>query len=111
MRGLIALIFVACAGLVPADEPAPKALRVLTYNIHHSEGTDGKLDLPRVVWVIKAARPDVVMLQEVDRNTTRTGKVDQTAELARFTGLHAEFGKAIDLQGGGYWLAVLSRFP
>ncbi|MBN9523596.1 endonuclease/exonuclease/phosphatase family protein, partial [bacterium] len=41
----------------------------------------------------------------------RSGKVDQAAELARLTGLHAEFGKAIDLQGGGYGLAILSRFP
>lgn len=111
MRGTIAAAFIACAGLAPADEPAAKALRVLTYNIHHGEGTDGKLDLPRVAGVVKAARPDVVLLQEVDRNTTRTGKVDQAAELARLTGLHAAFGKAIDLQGGGYGLAILSRFP
>jgi endonuclease/exonuclease/phosphatase family metal-dependent hydrolase len=112
MRGGIAAVLLGCAGLAPADDGAgPKALRVLTYNIHHGEGTDGKLDLPRVAAVIKAARPDLVALQEVDRNTTRTGKVDQTAELAKLTGLHAEFGKAIDLQGGGYGLAVLSRFP
>src|SRR3954466_7463152 len=111
MRGTIAAALIACAGLAPAGDPAPKTLRVLTYNIHHGEGTDGKLDLPRVAGVVKAARPDVVLLQEVDRNTTRTGKVDQAAELARLTGLHAEFGKAIDLQGGGYGLATLSRFP
>lgn len=111
MRGVVAAVVIACAGVAPAGGPAPQALRVLTYNIHHGEGTDGKLDLPRIAGVVKAARPDVVLLQEVDRNTTRTGKVDQAAELARLTGLHAEFGKAIDLQGGGYGLAILSRFP
>jgi endonuclease/exonuclease/phosphatase family metal-dependent hydrolase len=111
MRGTIAAALIACAGLAPADGPAPPALRVLTYNIHHGEGTDGKLDLPRVAGVVTAARPDVVLLQEVDRNTTRTGRVDQAAELARLTGLHAAFGQAIDLQGGGYGLTVLSRFP
>ncbi|WP_157506683.1 endonuclease/exonuclease/phosphatase family protein [Gemmata obscuriglobus] len=105
-------VLLGLAGLVPADDkPERNVLRVLTYNIHHGEGTDGKLDLARIAEVIKAAKPDVVALQEVDRNTTRTGKVDQAAELAKLTGLNAEFGKAIDLQGGGYGLAVLSRFP
>ena len=111
MRGVVAAVLIACAGAAAAGDPAPKALRVLTYNIHHGEGTDGKLDLARIAGVVKAARPDVVALQEVDRNTARTGKVDQAAELARLTGLHAAFGQAIDLQGGGYGLAVLSRFP
>lgn len=112
MRGIIATVLLALVGSVPADDkPVPKPLRVLTYNIHHGEGTDGKLDLPRIAEVIKAAKPDLVALQEVDRNTARTGKVDQAAELAKLTGLNVEFGKAIDLQGGGYGLAVLSRFP
>ena len=47
---------------------------MLSYNIHHGEGTDGKLDLARIAAVIKAAKPDLVVLQEVDRNTTRTGR-------------------------------------
>ena len=44
---------------------------------------------------------------------TRPGpsKVDQAAELAKLTGLHGEFGKAIDFQGGEYGQAILSRFP
>lgn len=111
MRGLVAAAVIAGVGAAPADEPAAKTLRVLTYNIHHGEGTDGKLDLPRIAGVVTAARADVVLLQEVDNNTTRTKKVDQAAELAKLTGLRGEFGKAIDLQGGGYGLAILSRFP
>jgi endonuclease/exonuclease/phosphatase family metal-dependent hydrolase len=110
MRVFAGAVLLAFVGSAPADDQ-PKTLRVLTYNIHHGEGTDGKLDLPRIAEVVKAAKPDLVALQEVDRNTTRTGKVDQTAELAELTGMSAEFGKAIDLQGGGYGLAVLSRFP
>lgn len=98
------------ASLGRADD-APKVLRVLCYNVHHGEGTDGKLDLERIANVLGAAKPDVVFLQEVDNNTTRTRKVDQTAKLAKLTGMKAEFGKAIDLQGGAYGLAILSRFP
>jgi endonuclease/exonuclease/phosphatase family metal-dependent hydrolase len=102
---------VAALGGQPAAKPAGKTLRVLSYNIHHAEGTDGKLDVARIAGVIKAAEPDLVAVQEVDRNTTRTNKVDQTAELAKLTGLHGEFARAIDLQGGQYGQAILSRWP
>ena len=93
------------------DPPAAKTLRVLSYKIHHGEGTDGKVDLPRLAKVITAAKPDLVALQEVDDRTKRTGGVDQTAELARLTTLNGRFGKAIDYQGGGYGQAILSRYP
>ncbi len=86
-------------------------LRVLTYNIHHGEGTDGKLDLKRIAEVILSARPDLVALQEVDHRTQRTGQVDQAAELGRLTGYHAVFGKAFDFSGGQYGAAILSRWP
>lgn len=109
------------AGRTPSDhfpvtavlrpKEAKPTLRVLCYNIHHGEGTDGKVDLPRLAKVIRDADPDFVALQEVDRKTKRTGGVDQTAELARLTGLHAKFGKAIDYEGGEYGQAILSRFP
>lgn len=102
--------FLLAAALAAAD-PAPLALRVLSYNIHHGEGTDGKIDLPRLAKVIATADPDLVALQEVDNGCRRSGNVDQTAELARLTKLHGRFGKAIDYDGGGYGQALLSRFP
>ena len=37
-------LFCALCLRAAADE-APRSLRVLSYNIHHGEGTDGKLDL------------------------------------------------------------------
>lgn len=86
-------------------------LRVLCYNIHHGRGTDGKVDLERIAAVIRRVNPDLVALQEVDRGTRRTGGVDQTAELARLTGLHGKFAKQIDYEGGEYGQAILSRFP
>ena len=36
-------------GLTTAVAGAQDSVRVLTYNIHHAEGTDGKLDLGTVV--------------------------------------------------------------
>ena len=86
-------------------------LRVLSYNIHHGEGVDRKLDLPRIASVIKSVKPDLVALQEVDQATERTNKIDQAAELARLTGLNVVFGGNIRYQGGDYGNAVLSRLP
>ncbi|MBN9118344.1 MAG: endonuclease/exonuclease/phosphatase family protein [Planctomycetes bacterium] len=112
MRTFALLVAAVVVG-APAggEEPARRSLRVLTYNIHHGEGTDGKLDLERIAKVISDTKPDLVAVQEVDRKAKRTGGADQTAELARFTGLHGRFGRAIDFQGGEYGQAVLSRFP
>lgn len=103
--------FPVTAVLRPSEVGGKRTLRVLCYNIHHGEGMDGKTDLLRIARVIRAADPDLVALQEVDDRTKRTSGVDQTAELARLTGLDGRFGKAIDFQGGGYGQAVLSRFP
>lgn len=96
---------------VRVDAADPVRLRVLSYNIHHAEGVDGKLDLERIARVIQSVKPDVVALQEVDQNVQRTQSVDQPAELARLTKMHVAFGANIELQGGHYGNAVLSRFP
>ena len=88
----------------------PPRVRVLTYNIHHGAGTDGKIDLPRIADVIKRLQPDVVALQEVDNKTTRSKGVDQAGELGRLTGMHAAFGKAMDYAGGQYGEAILSQY-
>lgn len=86
-------------------------LRVLTYNIHHGRGLDGRIDLPRIAKVIKQCNPDLVALQEVDRETQRSGNVDQLERLASMTGLRAVYGKAIDFSGGEYGVGVLSKLP
>lgn len=96
-----------------AADPKPKAerksLRVLSYNIHHGEGTDGKIDLPRIATIIASVKPDLVALQEVDKKTKRSGGVDQTAELAKRTGLKGTFFRAIAFEGGEYGQAILAR--
>ena len=86
-------------------------LRVLTYNIHHGEGSDGKFDYERLAGKIVELRPDVAVLQEVDRGTERAGGVDQAARLAELTGMNFVFGRAMPYDGGEYGLAILSRFP
>ena len=89
----------------------PIRVRVLTYNIHHGEGTDRRFDLWRLAEVMMSVQPDIIALQEVDRGTDRAGGLDQLAELQRLLGMHAEFGKALDYAGGGYGVAVMARWP
>lgn len=89
----------------------PTRLTVATYNIHHAEGLDKKLDLERVAAVIRSFDADFVALQEVDKGAARSGGVDQAAELARLTKMHVVFGPAMPYQGGHYGDAVLSRRP
>jgi len=104
-----ALAMFASASAALASEPV--RVRILSYNIHHGEGVDGKVDLERLARVIKATEPDLVALQEVDRNTQRTSKVDQPSEFARLTGMHVFFGWNIPYQGGDYGNAILSKYP
>jgi endonuclease/exonuclease/phosphatase family metal-dependent hydrolase len=110
MRAPIGLVALFCLSYGVVDAAEPLRVRVLCYNIHHAEGTDGTLDLARIARVIKAAAPDLVALQEVDYRTERTEDVDQAAELGRLTGLTPVAGDNIDVQGGRYGNAVLSRW-
>jgi endonuclease/exonuclease/phosphatase family metal-dependent hydrolase len=98
-------------GPIIQQERSHATIRVLTYNIHHGEGMDGKVDLSRIASVMKRLKPDIIALQEVDRYVPRSGNVDQAAELAELMGMHVAFGKAISLAGGEYGVATLSRYP
>ena len=107
---LHAVVFALLAGTAPAQETG-LLVRVLTYNIHHGEGMDRRIDLPRIARVIGEARPDLVALQEVHAGTRLAKGLDQAAELGRLTGMEARFAEAMPYQGGSYGEAVLSRWP
>ena len=83
----------------------------MSYNIHHGEGTDGKIDLLRIAEVIKREGADIVALQEVDRGVARTARRDLPEELAVLTGMACVFSNNFHYQGGEYGNAVLTRFP
>ena len=106
LRTLVLVAFLVIAGCGRSQGQ----LRILTYNIHHGQGTDGRFDLARIAGVINSQRPDLVALQEVDRKTTRASGVDQAAELARLTGMNYAYGPAMNYAGGEYGEAILSRF-
>lgn len=112
MLGIL-LGFIAVCGcrIAPASlENQPQTFRVMTYNIHHGAGLDGKVDLSRIAQTILAERPDIVALQEVDRGVPRTDRRDLPAELARLTSMTCVFSNNFPFQGGEYGNAVLTRF-
>ena len=118
-----ALVVAGCA--TPAGEPtaptrggagstasaAAAGVRVLVYNIHAGRDAAGAENLERVAALVRSSGADLVLLQEVDRGTRRSGGVDQLAQLEQRTGFHGAFGRTLDYQGGGYGIAVLSRWP
>ncbi|MFM8357688.1 MAG: endonuclease/exonuclease/phosphatase family protein, partial [Verrucomicrobiota bacterium] len=110
-RSFLGGLAAAAAGCQTAPDPADSTLRVLTYNTHHGEGVDGRLDLERIARVIRDARADLVALQEVDRRAHRTGGIDQSAEYLRRTGRSGWYGAAMPFQGGEYGQVLLSRWP
>lgn len=103
-------------GCTRSRTPAPPientlTLRILSWNIHHGEGLDGRVDLHRIADVIRKTQPDLVALQEVDRGVARTARRDLPAELAALTGLTPVFSRNLAFQGGDYGNATLSRWP
>ena len=88
----------------------------MTYNIRHGQGNEVDVgsNLERTARVIRAAAPDIVALQEVDRFWPRSGCVDQPAELAALLGMDACYGANLIGAGGPgseYGVAILSRYP
>ncbi|MBB3089969.1 endonuclease/exonuclease/phosphatase family protein [Nocardioides albus] len=96
-----------------------RVVDVMTFNVHHAQGTDAVLDLQRIADVIENSGADVVGLQEVDRHySARSGWVDQPAALARLLGWHSAYGANLDApppagqtERSQYGTAVLSRYP
>ncbi len=116
VRTLLAIVLTGCAGTsggTGARVAAPRlpVARVLVYNIHAGKDAGGADNLAAVVELIRTTGADLVLLQEVDQWTRRSGGMDQPAELARRTGFSAAFGSALDYDGGRYGVAVLSRWP
>lgn len=113
-RHITALLLLAAVSLASPVEPSIQrddALRVVSYNIKHGRGNDDVVDLERTAAVLRAQRPDVIGLQEVDDRAERSGKVPQAAQLGTSLGLHHAFGRFMDFQGGAYGMAILTRFP
>ena len=107
-----ALALCAAAGCASLGWPfsRPQPIRVLVLNMHAGKDAKGADNLGGVADLVKTTRADLVLLQEVDRGTTRSGKVDQIDRLAASTRSASAFAPSlVSYQGGQYGIAALAR--
>lgn len=95
-----------------------QTIKILSYNIFHGEHAykKGEPNIDSVAELINKYKPDLAAFQEVDSATGRSEgiykvRTDFIAELAKKTGMHGFFGKAMDYDGGGYGEGLLSNKP
>ena len=121
---LVAAVSATATVAAPTAVAAPaeaedRPIRVMSFNIHHGVGTDGRLDLRRIADLVRNERADIVGLQEVDRHwSARSDFVDQASWLARELEMHVVYGANLDqdpLAPGEprrqYGTAILSDAP
>jgi endonuclease/exonuclease/phosphatase family metal-dependent hydrolase len=93
------------------------SIHVMTYNIHRWAGRDGRLDIERLLSVIRAARADVVALNEVLHPVIMDGCTGTPLdELAERLGMAHVFGPSGWMDCAPAWYgpvgnALLSRYP
>ena len=105
----VALAVLFCALMPPAATPPPPAVKYMSTNTPTARAAHDVQDRGRSAEVIGRVAPDVVALQEVDSVTGRMNGRFIPEELGRMTGMHARFCRAIDYDGGGYGIGLLSR--
>ncbi|HET7924603.1 MAG TPA: endonuclease/exonuclease/phosphatase family protein, partial [Rhodanobacteraceae bacterium] len=83
-------------------------LRIATYNVHSAVGVDRRFRPQRIADVIEELGADVVALQEV---LSPVRELDVHAHLREATGLHFVAMATMQLAGGTFGNALLSRWP
>ena len=75
------------------DASRTPAVKMMSFNIAHGMGMDGKVDLERTAQVIEESGATIVALQEVDRHfSSRSFYMDQVEWLAERLGMYAAYG-------------------
>lgn len=85
-------------------------LTVVSYNMKSARSSRG-FRLDQIAREIAGWGPDVVLLQEVDKNRHVTRNIDMPAWLGARLGMNHAFGANVSYGGGQYGTAVLSRYP
>lgn len=102
---------ILCALCVSTCFLQGQTIKILTYNIHHGNppARKGEIDLEAIAKVINDADADVVGIQEVDINVSRSELVNQAKKLAELTHMEFYFVKGINLEKGYYGTAILTK--
>lgn len=90
------------------DEAAEQGpLRIVSFNMHAAQSSS----LQEVISLLQKLEPDVVALQEVDRETERSGFIDQAAEIAAALQMKYAYAATRFEGTGDYGIALLSSLP
>ncbi|MEH7502276.1 endonuclease/exonuclease/phosphatase family protein [Neobacillus drentensis] len=108
---LLAVPFAMGTSVKAEESSVLESIKVMSYNIHHGVGADGRLDLKRIGDVIKNSNADVIGLQELDNNWDRSNYVDQAKWLANYLGMEYVYGPNLIIGNTQYGNAVLSKYP
>ena len=94
-------------------------MNIISYNIHHGVGLDGKLSLKRIANLITESSGTIIGIQEVDKfYSDRSNFEDQAKELATLLNFHYCYEANISLEPTDgntkdrqYGIAILSKYP
>jgi endonuclease/exonuclease/phosphatase family metal-dependent hydrolase len=95
----------------PKSASNPALISVVSYNIHQCVGTDRRRDPGRIAAVLNELQPDVVGLQEVHSESSKSEESHQMSYLEQATGLTGVAGPAIFKTNIEYGNVLLSRHP
>lgn len=82
--------------------------RLMTYNTRGCRGMDGRVDIERVVRVVREFEPDLLALQEVSVAGSGSSAVDQVAAIARGVAMVSHFTCALEREADDYGIALLA---
>jgi endonuclease/exonuclease/phosphatase family metal-dependent hydrolase len=99
----------ACAPQTTPQTSPTREIRVLVFNIHAGKDAAGQSNLEGVADLARSVSADLVLVQEVDRGTKRSGGVDQLQVIGARSGFAPAFGRSLDYDGGQYGIAAFSR--
>lgn len=89
--------------------PEQHDLKILTYNIRHGQGLDGRTDYVRIGSILKKSGADVVAVQEVDSVTNRSGGQDVLRRVADEALMYPVFARSMSFDGGAYGVGLLAK--
>ncbi len=84
-------------------------LNVGTYNVRHL--LDVNFEASVIAKDIASEALDIVGLQEIDKGTSRSHRIDEAKLIAGEMGWHYAFCKAVDIDGGEYGHCIISKYP
>lgn len=104
--GVLMFVLMSCTLMIGSERVT---MKIMTYNIRHGLGADEVQSIDRILEVISAEEPDILILNEVDRGNSRSGNIMQPDYIAEKLEMMFVFGPTEDRRD--YGNAVLSKFP